>query len=101
MTSNIDRQPIVMAVDRSTSAVHAARWAADEAVSRRAPLLLVHAVNTSTPAYAGGLGYPRVSSTRWNPMAGSCWARPRRRYTKHTPNWMSTSSCRPLIRCRR
>ncbi len=73
MTSNIDRQPIVMAVDRSTSAVHAARWAADEAVSRRAPLLLVHAVNTSTPAYAGGLGYPRVSSTRWNPMAGSCW----------------------------
>jgi nucleotide-binding universal stress UspA family protein len=59
MTGSIDRQPIVVGVDRSTSALHAARWAADEAVRRRAPLRLVHAVNTSTPAYAGGLGYPQ------------------------------------------
>jgi nucleotide-binding universal stress UspA family protein len=58
MTSNIDRQSIVVGVDRSTSALHAARWAADEAVRRRVPLRLVHAVNTSTPAYSGGLGYP-------------------------------------------
>jgi hypothetical protein len=27
MTSNIDRQPVVVGVDRSTSALHAARWA--------------------------------------------------------------------------
>ncbi len=59
MTSNPDRQPIVVGVDRSTSALQAARWAADEAARRRAPLRLVHAVTISTPAYAGGLGYPQ------------------------------------------
>lgn len=52
------RRPVVVGVDGSTSAAEAVRWAAAEAVRRRAPLVLVH-VWTPVPAgvpHAEGLG---------------------------------------------
>jgi nucleotide-binding universal stress UspA family protein len=48
MTSNIAGCPIVAGVDGSASALHAARWAANEADIRRVPLLLIHGVKIST-----------------------------------------------------
>jgi nucleotide-binding universal stress UspA family protein len=39
------RATIVVGVDGSTSALHAALWAADEAAQRHHPLRLVHADN--------------------------------------------------------
>jgi hypothetical protein len=42
MTDAVDRMPVVVGVDGSTSATHAVRWAARQAVRRQAPLL-VHA----------------------------------------------------------
>lgn len=59
MTSNIVGGRIVAGVDGSASALHATRWAADEAAHRRVPLRLVHAVYASALAYAGGIGLPQ------------------------------------------
>jgi nucleotide-binding universal stress UspA family protein len=59
MTSNIVGRPIVAAVDGSTSSLHAALWAADEAARLHAPLRLVHAVNFTAFAYIGGAGPPQ------------------------------------------
>jgi nucleotide-binding universal stress UspA family protein len=44
------RRPVVVGVDRSENAVRAARWAAREALARRAPLTVVHALHLPTDA---------------------------------------------------
>jgi nucleotide-binding universal stress UspA family protein len=54
--------PIVVGVDGSASALAAARWAADEADHRQAPLRLVHAVAQPALAHGGGLGLPEEFS---------------------------------------
>jgi nucleotide-binding universal stress UspA family protein len=59
MTSNIVGRPVVAAVDGSTSSLHAAVWAADEAARLHAPLRLVHAVNFTALAYIGGVAPPQ------------------------------------------
>ena len=56
MTQNLAGAPIVAGVDGSASATHAALWAAEEAMTRSVPLLLVHAVPIPTGAYAGRFG---------------------------------------------
>jgi nucleotide-binding universal stress UspA family protein len=53
MTSTIGH-PVVVGVDGSESAAHAAHWAAVEATRRHLPLRLVHAVRTPTLTYTGG-----------------------------------------------
>lgn len=50
---------IVAGVDGSTSALHAALWAADEAAQRHHPLRLVHAANEYGFGVAGGLAPPQ------------------------------------------
>lgn len=50
-------QPIIVGVDGSSSAVHAARWAAAEARRRRLPLRLVHAFDIPV-GYAPGVVAP-------------------------------------------
>jgi nucleotide-binding universal stress UspA family protein len=59
MIDNIVDRPIVVGVDGSASALHAARWAADEAAGRHIPLRLVHGVNTSVRAGTGGVALPQ------------------------------------------
>ena len=44
------RRPVVVGVDRSENAARAARWAAREAIARRAPLTVVHALHLPTDA---------------------------------------------------
>lgn len=56
MTHNLAGAPIVAGVDGSESATHAALWAAEEALTRSMPLLLVHAVPVPAGAYAGRFG---------------------------------------------
>lgn len=59
MTSTPLGQPVVVGIDGSTSALDAARWAADEAARRGLPLRLVTAVDTTaTIAFGGRLGRP-------------------------------------------
>lgn len=50
---------IVAGVDGSTSALHAALWAADEAAQRHRPLRLVYAGNEYAFGYTGGLAPPQ------------------------------------------
>lgn len=42
MTDNARHGPVVVGIDGSRAAVHAAEWATDEAISRDVPLCLVH-----------------------------------------------------------
>jgi nucleotide-binding universal stress UspA family protein len=60
MSSTIVGRPIVVGIDGSASALHAARWAAEEAAFRRVPLRLVHGVHVpvSAAAYIGRMGVP-------------------------------------------
>lgn len=53
MNTNVVGRPIVVGVDGSDSAHHAARWAADGAALRRLPLRLVTAVQAPIPTYTG------------------------------------------------
>lgn len=53
------RTTIVAGVDGSTSALHAALWAADEAAQRHHPLRLVYAGNEYAFGYTGGLAPPQ------------------------------------------
>jgi nucleotide-binding universal stress UspA family protein len=53
------RTTIVVGVDGSTSALHAARWAADEAAQRRLRLRLVYANNEFSFGATGGLAPPQ------------------------------------------
>ncbi len=59
MTSTTVGRPIVVGVDGSTSALHAALWAADVAAQRRHPLRLVFACDSYAFGYAGGLAPPQ------------------------------------------
>lgn len=59
MDSNNVGRPIVVGVDGSTSAVHAALWAADEAAQRRHPLRLVFASNCFAFGDGGSLAPPQ------------------------------------------
>lgn len=52
-------QPIVVGVDGSSSAVHAARWAAAEALRRQLPLRLVHTYDIPV-GYAPGIVAPHA-----------------------------------------
>ena len=52
-------RPIVVGVDGSTSALHAARWAADVAAARHLPLRLVFASNCYAFGYTGALAPPQ------------------------------------------
>jgi len=52
-------QPIVVGVDGSTSALHAALWAADEAAQRHLPLRLVFASNSFTLGTSGSMAPPQ------------------------------------------
>jgi len=58
MTSSATGGPIVVGVDGSTSATHAALWAADQAAQRHLPLRLVYADDFAR-ACAGGLAPPQ------------------------------------------
>jgi nucleotide-binding universal stress UspA family protein len=51
MTTSHTPPPIVVGIDGSISALHAARWAAREAANRRAPLRLVHVCALLPPGY--------------------------------------------------
>jgi nucleotide-binding universal stress UspA family protein len=42
MTRNDSKSPVIVGIDGSDTAIHAAEWAIDEAVSRGAPLRLVY-----------------------------------------------------------
>ncbi|HVV20667.1 MAG TPA: universal stress protein [Pseudonocardiaceae bacterium] len=53
-SSDIVGTPIVVGIDGSESARHAARWAADEATRGHLPLRLVSAVFAALPGYAAG-----------------------------------------------
>ena len=53
------RTTILVGVDGSTSALHAALWAADEAAQRRQPLRLVYANNEFSFGSTGGLAPPQ------------------------------------------
>ena len=53
------RSTILVGVDGSTSALHAALWAADEAAHRHQPLRLVHANNEFSFGATGGLAPPQ------------------------------------------
>lgn len=44
--------PVVVGIDGSTAALHAARWAIEEALARDVALRLVHVVDTPTPTSA-------------------------------------------------
>ncbi len=59
MIDNSVGRPIVVGVDGSASALHAAHWAADEAAGRHIPLRLVYGVNTSVLAGTGGVALPQ------------------------------------------
>jgi len=59
MTDPVDRSPIVVGVDGSTSAMHAVRWAAREAGRRQASLLLVHASAVIPVPTHSGVTLPR------------------------------------------
>ncbi|HET9117570.1 MAG TPA: universal stress protein [Pseudonocardiaceae bacterium] len=52
-TSKIVGHPIVVGVDGSVSALHAVRWAAEEAALRRVALRLVHSVPLSAARHVG------------------------------------------------
>lgn len=56
---SLARTTIVAGVDGSTSALHAALWAADEAAARHHPLRLVYAANEFAFSYVGGLAPPQ------------------------------------------
>jgi nucleotide-binding universal stress UspA family protein len=58
MTSTASNRPIVVGVDGSTPALHAALWAADQAAQRHVPLRLVYADDFAR-ACAGGLTPPQ------------------------------------------
>jgi nucleotide-binding universal stress UspA family protein len=58
MTNNRLGQPIVVGIDGSLPAVHAAVWAADEAARRHVPVRLVHAIKVSAFAYTAGYTPP-------------------------------------------
>jgi nucleotide-binding universal stress UspA family protein len=59
VTSNLVGRHIVAAVDGSTSALDAVRWAADEAGRRGMSLRLLHAVNVAALAYSGAFILPK------------------------------------------
>lgn len=59
MSSNTINRPVVVGVDGSTSALHAALWAANEAAQRRHPLRLVFASNCFAFGNTGGLAPPQ------------------------------------------
>lgn len=52
-TSKMVGHPIVVGVDGSVGALHAVRWAAEEATLRRVPLCLVHSVPLSAIRHGG------------------------------------------------
>ncbi|HWC82920.1 MAG TPA: universal stress protein [Pseudonocardiaceae bacterium] len=54
MVDNLIGSPVVSGVDGSAPALNAARWAAGEASTRRAPLLLAYAVATRVRRAGGG-----------------------------------------------
>lgn len=54
-TSKIVGHPIVVGVDGSVSALHAVRWAAEEAALRRVPLCLTHSVPLSASGHVGNV----------------------------------------------
>lgn len=58
MTTSAASRPIVVGVDGSTSALHAALWAADRAAQRSLPLRLVYADDFAL-ACAGGVAPPQ------------------------------------------
>lgn len=59
MNRTMINRPIVVGVDGSTSSLHAALWAADEAAQRHHPLRLVFANNCFTFGGTGGLAPPQ------------------------------------------
>lgn len=59
MTNSPTRTTIVVGVDGSMSALHAALWAADEAAQRHHPLRLVYANNEFAFGTTGGLAPPQ------------------------------------------
>jgi nucleotide-binding universal stress UspA family protein len=59
MTKDTTGMPIVVGVDGSTSALHAAGWAANTAARRHQPLRLVYASNSTAYGYGAWLGPPQ------------------------------------------
>jgi nucleotide-binding universal stress UspA family protein len=95
MTSNIAGRPIVVGVDGSASALHAASWAANEAALRRLPLHLVHGVKVPAIAYNGRLGSP-AGLIQALEADGRRYLTPW--YAKPIRSWTSTWSCAAMTR---
>ena len=71
MTSNSAGHPIVVGVDGSSSALHAARWAANEAALRRVPLRLVHCIPVSAVALIGSFEALKAEGPRYLAQAAA------------------------------
>jgi nucleotide-binding universal stress UspA family protein len=73
--SKIVDHPIVVGIDGSASALHAADWAAQEAALRRAPLRLVHGVPLGAVGYSGSFEAQEAQGRRYVTQAAAAVSR--------------------------